>query len=149
MEDIPAITNLGESLTALHKGFDPEYYTFDEEGFSASFSDWLNSQIPLPSSLFLVSIENGKVIGFLSGFIKYLFPWYKIKKVGHISFTMIDENFRGRGIGRSLFFEAAGWFKQQDLNYIELYANEKNSMGLEFWKSCGFSDFQKFLRKKI
>lgn len=155
-KDIPPITKLGEGLTSLHLEFDPDYYVYDREGFSTSFSQWLASQIPLSSSLLLVAEENdqpagrqGNIVGFMSGFIKYLFPWYSIKRVGHISFTFIDKNFRGQGIGSKLLEEAISWFKSQNLSYVELYANEKNFPGLTFWKSHGFADFQKFLRKKI
>ncbi|MBI2611224.1 GNAT family N-acetyltransferase [Candidatus Gottesmanbacteria bacterium] len=148
-KDIPMITKLGEGLTSLHLEFDPDYYVYDREGFSASFSQWLRTQIPLLTSLLLVAEENGNIVGFMSGFIKYLFPWYSIKRVGHISFTFIDGNFRGRGIGSKLLAEAIAWFKSQNLSYVELYANEKNSPGLSFWKSHGFDDFQKFLRKRI
>lgn len=147
--DIPAITELGKNLTSLHIEFDPEYYLFDTVGFSSSFSAWLKTQVPISTSLLLVSEENGIIVGFMSGFIKFLFPWYKIKKVGHISFTFIDEKYRGKGIGTQLLQEAVLWFKSQDLPYVELYANEKNSPGLSFWKSHGFEDFQKFLRKNI
>ncbi|MBI4067071.1 GNAT family N-acetyltransferase, partial [Candidatus Gottesmanbacteria bacterium] len=89
------------------------------------------------------------VVGFLSGFIKYLFPWFNIKRVGHISFMFIDENYRLKGVGKMLVAEVKKWFKEQGLLYIELYVNESNSNGLAFWKKVGFDNFQKFLRMKI
>lgn len=148
-DDMSSITELGRGLTSLHLEFDPEYYVFDAQNFSSSFSEWLKGQLLVASSLLLVAVEDGKIVGFMSGFVKYLFPWYTIKKVGHISFTFIAEDFRGKGIGTKLLNEAIKWFGEQNLQYIELYASEKNFPGLAFWKSHGFDDFQKFLRKKI
>ena len=45
--------------------------------------------------------------------------------------------------------EAERWFKNKDLEYIEVFANEKNSAGVSAWKSYGFSVLNLFLRKKI
>ncbi len=148
-EDIPLLANFGKKLTKLHFDFDPDYYTFDESGFGPAFSDWLRNQIGIQSSIILVAKENNQVIGFLSGFVKYLFPWYVIKRVGHISFMFIDENYRRKGVGKELLREAKKWFKVQGLTYMELYVNENNQKGVSFWKSRGFSDFQKFLRMRI
>lgn len=148
-QDIPLITSFGKKLIRLHSEIDREYYTFDEAGFDRSFSEWLNNQIFTPSSLTLVAKDDKRIIGFLSGFVKYLFPWFNIKKVGHISFMFIDENYRRKGVGKQLINEAKAWFKNQGLSYIELYVNEGNSNGLSFWKSVGFLDFQKFLRMRV
>lgn len=149
IEDIPLITTFGQSLIKMHYDFDPEYYMFDEDGFSPAFTDWLKGQITIPSSIIWVAKENDSVIGFISGFVKYLFPWFRIKKVGHISFMFIDEGSRRKGVGKQLLSYANQWFKDQGLSYVELYVNERNSNGLSFWKSMGFSDFQKFLRMRI
>lgn len=147
--DIPLLAQFGSDLTQLHFEFDPEYYTFDQQGFPESFADWLKGQINLPTALILVAKEDGKVIGFLSGFVKYLFPWFNIKRVGHISFMFIDEEYRRKGVGKNLLAAAKEWFSDQGLKYVELYVNERNDRGISFWKSMGFEDFQKFLRMKL
>lgn len=148
-DDIPLITAFGKRLIQLHRDFDPSYYTYDEVGFTPDFSTWLDNQIITPSSIVLVAKEDGQVVGFLSGFIKFLFPWFTIKKVGHISFMFIDEAYRRKGVGNQLLQFMKLWFKEQGLSFVELYVNEKNANGLSFWKSMGFGDFQKFLRMRI
>lgn len=147
--DIPLLVTFGTRLNQLHFGFDPSYYTFDEERFPSQFGEWLKNQLNTPSSLLLVAKENNTIMGFLSGFVKYLFPWFNIQKVGHISFMFIDEKYRRKGVGKKLHEEANKWFKDQGLSYVELYVNENNRNGLTFWQSVGFADFQKFLRMKI
>lgn len=147
--DIPLLVLFGQKLTKMHLDFDPEYYTFDEKEFPSAFANWIRSQIDLPSSIVVVAKENDEIVGFLSGFVKYLFPWFNIKKVGHVSFMFIDEKYRGKGVGTKMVDAAKRWFKNEGLYYIELYVNENNKNGLSFWKNMGFKDFQKFLRMKF
>ena len=149
INDVQLIAEFGRRLNKLHFEFDPQYYIFDEKNFAYSFGDWLRNQLAIPSSIILVAKENNEVIGFLSGFVKYLFPWFNIKRVGHISFMFIDERYRRKGVGKQLINYAKDWFKEQGLAYIELYVNERNAQGLTFWKSMVFADFQKFLRMRI
>ncbi len=109
--DIPSLIKLGRNLLDLHATWDNEYYTLEED-FDISFGKWLKEQIIYPNQFIHVAIDEDKVImGFISGFIKALFPWFKTKNVGHISYLVVDPIHRQKGIGRQLEAEAMKWFK--------------------------------------
>ncbi len=149
IKDIPQIVNLGKQLFELHAKLDREYY-FLEDNFSELFGNWVKNYLAQNSQFIIVAEESKEhIIGFIAGFIKSLYPWFRLKNVGHISFMVIDEKFRKKGVGRLLEEQARLWFKQKGINYIELYVEENNDIGQEAWFSYGFLPFKKFLRKKI
>lgn len=153
-EDIPELTNLGRQLLDIHTGFDPDYYTL-EENFSIYFSDWLKNQLYTPRQTIFVAVdqlsenEPQKIIGFIAGFIKSLYPWFKVKAVGHVSYLIISPEFRKNHIGKHLEEALILWFKNQGVAYIEVYSDEKNLLGVSAWTSYGYQPFKKYLRKKI
>lgn len=158
-EDIPQLIKLGRNLLDIHYTFDPDYYTL-EENFDESFGNWLKEQLIYPNQFILVAtdeqspnnnlpIPSYQIIGFISGFIKALFPWFKTKTVGHISYLVIDPSFRQKSIGKQLEQEAIVWFKSRNVPYVEVYVDELNNVGKIAWDKYGFGPFKKFLRKKI
>lgn len=150
LNDIPSLAKLGKTLLSLHTVYDYQYYEM-EDNFDELFGNWVKDQLNHPYQFIIVAQNpaDGKIIGFISGFVKYLYPWFKTKSVGHISYMIIDHNFRRRGIGRLLENAAREWFKSKNISYIELYVEEQNSTGKNAWEKYGFLPFKKFLRKKI
>lgn len=147
--DIPELIKLGKNLLDNHATWDREYYTLEED-FDLSFGNWLKDQMTYPNQFILVATDEEKVImGFISGFIKALFPWFKTKSVGHISYLVVDPSYRQKNIGGQLEAEAIAWFKSKNVPYVEVYVDEQNSIGRIAWDKYGFLPFKKFLRKKI
>lgn len=152
INDLPEIVNLLEQLLLLHQKIDPEYYIY-EENYSAYLNTWAEQQLNSQTQFITVAAEErmGKVIivGFIAGYIKYLFPWFKVKSVGHISFLTILPDFQRNGVGRKLEEEAKKWFLSKNLKFIEVYSNEKNIPGMSAWQAFEYLPFNKFFRKKI
>lgn len=150
LDDVPQLVKLGRQLLTLHTEYDSDYYQL-EENFDDSFGSWVKDQLNHPYQFILIAQNpvDYKIIGFISGFIKSLFPWFKTKSVGHISYMIIEDNFRHKGIGKLLETEANNWFKGKNISYVELYVEEKNTTGQIAWDKYGFLPFKKFLRKKI
>lgn len=150
INDQADIIRLGRDLLDLHTLYDVDYYNL-EANFSELFGSWVRDQLNHPYQFILVAQNpaDNQIVGFLSGFIKSLYPWFKTKSVGHISYMVIDKNFRRRGVGKLLENAAIEWFKTKNISYIELYVEEKNTTGQSAWNKYGFLPFKKFLRKKI
>lgn len=148
--DIPALVTLGKTLLSLHTVYDYQYYEL-ADNFDELFGNWIKDQLSRPYQFIIVAQNpaDGKIIGFISGFVKYLYPWFKTKSVGHISYMIIDHKFRRRGVGKILENAAASWFKSKNITYLELYVEEPNTTGINAWSKYGFLPFKKFLRKKI
>lgn len=153
-KDIESITELGQQLLFLHQTFDPDYYILEED-FRQKFSDWTKYQLKSLNQFIIVaekefnSPENKKIVGFISGYLKSLFPWFKIKNVGHVSFLVVDQNFLRQGVAIQLEQAAYSWFKERNIKFVECFSHEKNTTGNLVWNNFGYKPFHKFLRKKI
>jgi ribosomal protein S18 acetylase RimI-like enzyme len=148
-QDVPHIVRLGKELLTFHISLDKHYYQL-EENFDYLFTNWISTHINHPSQfIFVATDNNGLIVGFISGFIKQLYPWFRIKKVGHIAYLMIDTPYQRKGIGRLLENEAYLWFKNKNVPYIEVYTDYSNDIGKKAWEKYGYLDFKKFLRKQI
>lgn len=153
--DTEQLTYLGKQLLDIHYDFDPDYYAM-ENNFREQFTLWIREQIGNAYTFLLVA-ENEKsdtdglpkIAGFISGFIKPLYHWFKIKSVGHISYLIVHPKYRRSGIAKKLEEAAVDWFHDKQVRYIELYVEEKNFTGLTVWNNLGYKPFKKFLRKKI
>ena len=149
-KDIPQLIKLGRELLEMHFQFDNSYYQI-EENFDESFSNWIQNTLNTSSQFIFVAENNDKtkIIGFISGFIKPLYPWFKIKSVGHISYLFVHSQYRKQRVGKSLEKKAVEWFKSKNITYLELYVDEKNTSGQYAWNSYAYEPFKKFLRKSL
>lgn len=150
IDDLSQLVTLGRDLLTFHTEYDLDYYQL-EDNFDELFGTWVKDQLNHQYQFILVAQDpaDNRIVGFVSGFIKSLFTWFKTKSVGHISYMIIDRDFRQKGIGKLLEAGAADWFKNKNISYIELYVEEKNTTGQIAWDKYGFLPFKKFLRKKI
>lgn len=150
LDEIPSIVRLGRQLWELHLTFDSEYYKL-ENNFDELFTAWAKEQLGRDYQFILTAYDetSQKMAGFISGFIKALYPWFCTKSVGHISYLVIDPVYRAKGIGGLLEKGALSWFKAKNISYVEVYTDEVNSLGVTAWSSYGYLPFKKFLRKKI
>ncbi|OGG26621.1 hypothetical protein A2960_00420 [Candidatus Gottesmanbacteria bacterium RIFCSPLOWO2_01_FULL_39_12b] len=147
-QDIPKIVSLGKNLFELHHGFDNDYYAL-EDNFEEFFSDWVRQQLSFSNNILLVAQENNEIVGFISGFIKSLYPWFRVKNVGHIAFLAVSQNYRRKGVGKKLEIELTNRFHAKNIRYIEVYVEEKNTIAQFAWNNYGFGSFKKFLRKTV
>ena len=53
---------------------------------------------------------------------------------------MVDERFRGRGVGRALLEYAAALAKARGLRSVELQVNARNDGAREMYERCGFRE---------
>lgn len=150
-QDIKGITFLAKQLLQLHSEFDTEYYQL-EESFEDQFKSWISNHLNSSNQFVYVAETdnpNPSTIGFISGFIKSLYPWFRHKSVGHITYLTVSPSFRRRSVGKLLETAALSWFKSKNVSYIEVYTDEKNKVGGIVWHSYGYLPFKKFLRKKL
>ncbi len=147
-KDSEQIVFLGKHLLELHTEWEKDYYAL-EDNFNYSFASWVTEQTTNQSKFLYVAEDNGKIVGFVSGYLKSFYPWFKIKSVGHISFLYILPDYRRKKIGKLLTEKSADWFRSNNVKYIEVFADEKNTIAVNAWKSYGFGDFKRFLRKSL
>ena len=70
-------------------------------------------------------------------------------RVAIIEDLVVEDAFRGQGIGKGLLLAIEGWSIAQDVRRLQLLADRNNTRALEFYKSMNWKYTQlKCLRKK-
>jgi len=148
IDDIPQLVSLGKSLLELHGTWDPPYYQLTQD-FDSQFGQFIQQHISHPYQFVIVMEKDTQIVGFVSGFVKSLYPWFTVKSVGHITYLITLPDMRQLGIGEILEEKALQWFKEKNIQYVEVYTDEKNIIGGIVWDKLGYVPFKKFLRKTI
>ena len=126
-----------------------DYFNFDELPLD-SISSQLGFLITDNSKKIFVAIENGRTIGFIFGEIVGCFlPVSKTQRIGYISGAYVLPKFRGRGIMKSLEALMIGFFKDNNINYVELNTMSKNILAKKSWTGLGYSTYREYMRKQI
>jgi ribosomal protein S18 acetylase RimI-like enzyme len=86
-----------------------------------------------------IAIEGGKIIGYLTGYIKEQASYWQIKKVGEISGLMVHHEFRHRGIASELIHEAELFFRSTGVNCFTGYTSINNKVALDFYQHLGLT----------
>jgi len=95
-------------------------------------------------SVFLFVAENKKeLIGYGLGFDHYAF--YANGRISWIEEIMVNENFRGNGIGRKLMEVFEEWSKSRNSKLVALGTRRAAS----FYKALGYEDSTTYFRKLL
>ncbi len=77
-----------------------------------------------------VAEEDGKVVGFIVG--------ATLENQGIIKLTAVEQNYRGKGIGKKLIEFILEHFKEKDVKEIMARSRTQNTAGISFLKTFGF-----------
>ena len=126
-EDIEDMINLLKQLFEIEKDFTPNY-----EKQKRGLELLLDSK----DAIIFVARYNERVVGMCS--IQILISTAEGGKVGLLEDLVVDEKFRGKGIGTKLLLEAERYCKENGLLRLSLLADKDNIKALEFYKSKGW-----------
>lgn len=102
----------------MSKDFFHEYKSYHEEFFKIDnlsdddITDYFNRFIDVEDRRAFVAILDGKIVGYITVYIKSQPSFWKIKKVGEISGLMVHNDYRRKGIARQLLNKAVDFFAQ-------------------------------------
>ena len=86
------------------------------------------------SSTILIAEENGVVVGYL-----FAVGGHQTRAKHSVYIVVgIEENYRGKGVGASLFRKLEEWAKQQNIHRLELTVMVHNNAGIALYKKMGF-----------
>lgn len=89
-----------------------------------------------PSQDYLVLENNGEVVGF-GALISYYLP--TVGMVGKIEEIIVDEKFRGQGLGRKLLEKLLKTATNKKLVKVQLTSNPKRIAARKLYESLGFT----------
>ncbi|HEX5710511.1 MAG TPA: GNAT family N-acetyltransferase [Sulfuricurvum sp.] len=127
-DDITAMTNLLSELFAIEDDF-----SMDVEKQSRGLMLLLDT----PSAIVLVAQESDCVIGMAS--IQTLISTAVGEYVGLIEDVVVNEEYRGRGIGKLLLKALITESEKRGLKRLALGADHRNYNALAFYKKQGFT----------
>lgn len=111
---------------------DLEKTTFDFERFRQLYLQNIGAE----KHIYLVAEENSTVIGYLSCHGQPLL--HHLGMVYEIQEMFVDEDQRGKGIGRKLVAELESRLRDRECRGIEVSSNATRTATHEFYVSCGF-----------
>ena len=84
----------------------------------------------------LVAERDGKVIGCLT--TSTMVVLHRPAPVGRISMMVVDEQYRGQGIGAAMVREAERLLADRGCQMVEVTSNNRRSDAHRFWESNGY-----------
>ncbi len=92
----------------------------------------------------LVAEEDGKIAGYLYGFL-YHIPGIWKEPVAILDALYVEEHYRRRGCASALFSAFQAFAKENSACRIELKVLSDNGPALEFYKSRSFKEAKKYM----
>jgi GNAT superfamily N-acetyltransferase len=142
--DFEAVAKLHHELDKLETGWHP--YPVPSMDSSRK---WLKKRFGKKNTVVFVADNNGKIVGFLYGWIEKRDYHYRSKKFGVCSDIFISSGYRRNGVGRKLIKKFEEWCKRKGLKYLELSTNFKNEVARKFYPAMGFEEYEVFYMKKL
>lgn len=145
LEDLEVIQNLNNELFKLEKeNYDPtliEDWPLSNEGKNYFEDLILNNYV-------IVALIGEKIIGYLAGTINEKGSYEEVQ-YGEINNMLIDDDYRGYGIGRKLIDSFKNYCKKNDIYSLKVVASAKNTNAINFYKKQGFDNFNTTLTMNI
>jgi diamine N-acetyltransferase len=140
--DYEQISKIFEQGDQHHENVLPQYFSSVPNARSLPdimfFIDNVNAD-------FFLAIQENIPIGILSINKSETppFDFFKAQEFALIDSIIIDEKFRGQGIGRVLLNQAKEWSLKQGLKSIQLTVWEANTQAISFYKKHGFNSLSR------
>ena len=145
IEDLKHIQELNNDLFKLEKAnYDStliDNWPLSKYGENY-FTDLINNHYVI------VAILNNEIVGYLAGSISEKGSYEEIQ-YGELNNMFINENIRGYGIGKKLIDSFKNYCKNNNIDNIKVTASFKNKDAINFYKKCGFNEFDLTLTMKI
>jgi dTDP-4-amino-4,6-dideoxy-D-galactose acyltransferase len=92
---------------------------------------WIKNSVDktMADDTIVYSLDN-KIVGFVTVYIK--------NEIGYIGLIGVDENYRGRGIGKSLIEESKRYFFKKNIINIEVVTQGNNQSACKLYESADF-----------
>lgn len=138
------VNDLEDILRLNMELFRKEYDEFDKSlNLEWPYNEgkkYFEERIASEDSFVEIAETDGKVIGYLcGGVVKRLF-YRKKAKYAELENMLVEENFRGKGIGTKLIKDFINWCKREKIDCISLATSAENNQAINCYRKNGFKD---------
>lgn len=99
----------------------------------------MRAVLSLPDRCSYVIVMEEKVVGWIHAFIALGIESRPFVEIGGL---VVDEAFRGRGLGRLLIREVEQWTREQNIPILRLRTNRSRSEAHQFYRNLGFTEIK-------
>ncbi len=146
-EDIQRVNELYLALFKLTALAEPYYHkpTYQNEDFLKSVIDQQNGFVGY------VYEKDDLVVGFVIAQLQTSPPYACFKQLNSVYLMdiVIDEHYRGQGIGAKLIDKIKDWGVQNDVDYLELSVLAKNKKAYQLYLREGFEPYNISMRSRL
>lgn len=133
--DTPAIGHLWEKLVDYHRALNPDLPRAAPGG-ARLYARNLISRLHDTHTGVFVAEDDSHLIGYVLGVVVDLVPeMFEQEAGGFLADIYVEEEYRGRGVGRALVDALVDWFRQRGLSHFEWHVASSNEAGLAFWQA--------------
>jgi len=132
-EDVTFLAHLAQEYRQAH-----ETLKFKED-YKEIFIKYFEELLKENEKVAIVAKVNGEIAGMIVGIVDDNSKLMLSEKIGYVPFLTVLKKFRRNGIGQKLIDELIGWFKEKNIDLVELYTSIDNYDAREFWEKNGFS----------
>jgi GNAT superfamily N-acetyltransferase len=141
--DLPEIIRLWRVLQVTSTNYEPRLAM--NETATEWFLDYLRGQMDNREAAVYVAVGDSCVVGYVFGQVLQR-PTLQAGNCGYIADLVVQDRYRGRGLGRTLYETLRDWFHERDIEAIEVQVVRANPASQAFWRKMGFGDFLRTLR---
>lgn len=84
-----------------------------------------------------IALEDARIVGYITTYIKDQADYWQTKKVGEISGLMVQKDYRRRGIAERLLAQAKAFFMDKGIRFYTVYTAVTNQAALDFYQKNG------------
>jgi len=145
LDDVEELAILHIQLRKTEKKYDSNLIEVENiKDREAKFCEFLSKD---KAVCYIARLE-GKSVGYLSGYIIDEPSVYQ-EIVARLNEIVVDEKYRGKGIGQKLILQFEKWCTDNMVKYINLSAFNDNENAMSVYRKIGFEDYSVGLIKKI
>lgn len=144
IHDLERIQHLNKSLFEYETRFNTEYnlkWAHSEEG-----EQYFRKMIE--TGITLVAEVNSSVVGYIVVAVFHQ-SFRRENPIAELENMFIDTEYRRKGIGKKLVEEARKIAMERGAKRLKVEASMKNEQAINFYKECGFEDFDIILQMKL
>jgi ribosomal protein S18 acetylase RimI-like enzyme len=136
--DLALIGRLGALLVEEHYNFDPRRFLPARPGTPEGYASFMSTQLEEPDKAILVADDNGDVIGYAYAAVEGYDYMALRGPAGVLHDVIVDQEHRGRGVGRLLLEAALAFFRSRGVPLVVLSTAARNEAAQRLFASMGF-----------
>lgn len=149
LNDFIQMGRIFKQVDGLHSEAHPEIFNPPIE--NARSKEYIESILQNEKSKLVVVLENDNVIGIAKADIESApdIPLFAKREWIAISTIVVDENYRGKGVGKKLLDYLYAWAKLRKVYEVELTVFSFNESAVSFYENNGFKSYRVKMHKNI